>query len=86
VRGGHPGGRGDGDADDVGAGRDLAGDADVEGVSVAGVGLARLGLERPGERGAEADADLFVPRQRDEDDPAAMALGEVFLGDRVQSL
>jgi hypothetical protein len=81
VRGGHPGRRGDSDADDVGADRDLAGDADVVGVRP-----ARLGLERGPERGAKTQPDLFVTRQRDQDDPAAAARCDRFLGDRVQSL
>jgi len=42
--------------------------------------LARL-VERPDEGGAETEQDLLVPRQRDEDDPAAV----VVVGDRVQS-
>jgi hypothetical protein len=81
VRGGHPGGRGDGDADDVGAGRDLAGDVDV-----VGVGPARLGLERLPEGGAEAGQDLLVTGPGDEDDPASAAWCDGFPGDRGQSL
>jgi len=81
VRAAHPGGRGDGDADDVGAGRDLAGD-----VNVVRVRRARPGLERGRERGAKTQPDLFVARQRDQDDPAGAARCDRFLGDRVQSL
>jgi hypothetical protein len=81
VRGGHPGGRGDGEADDVGAGRDLAGDVDV----VAG-GAAPLGLERLREGVVETGQDLLVAGPGDQDDPAAAARCGGFLGDRAQSL
>jgi len=81
VRGGHPGGRGDGDADDVGAGRDLGGD-----VNVVSVGPGPLGLERLREGGSEAGQDLLVTGPGDEDDPARAAWRDGFLGDRGQSL
>jgi len=77
---GQPGGRGDGEAGDVGAGRNPGGD--VDGV---GAGPAPLGLERPREGGLEAGQDLLVTGPGDEDDPAA-ARCDRFLGDRVQSL
>jgi hypothetical protein len=80
VRGGQLGGRGDGEADDVGAGRDFGGDVDV-----VGVGPARL-VERPGEGGAETGQDLLVTGPGDEDDPARAAWCDGFLGDRGQSL
>jgi hypothetical protein len=80
VRSGQLGGRGDGEADDVGAGRDFGGDVDV-----VGVGPARL-VERPGEGGAETGQDLLVTGPGDEDDPARAAWCDGFLGDRGQSL
>jgi hypothetical protein len=81
VGGGYPGGRGDGDAGDVGAGRDLGGDVDV-----VGVGPAPLGLERLREGGSETGQDFLVTGPGDEDDPARAAWCGRFLGDRVQSL
>jgi hypothetical protein len=81
VRGGQLGGRGDGEADDVRAGRDFAGDVDV-----VGVGPGRLGLERVREGGAETGQDLLVTGPGDEDDPARAAWLYGFLGDRGQSL
>jgi hypothetical protein len=79
VRGGQPGGRGDREADDVGAGRDFGSDLDV-----VGAGPARL-IERPAEGGSETGQDLLVTGPGDEDDPAA-AWRDRFLGDRGQSL
>jgi hypothetical protein len=81
VRGGHPGGRGDGDADDVGAGRDLGSDVDV-----VSVGPGRLWLERLREDGSETGQDLLVTGPGDEDDPARAAWCDGLLGDRAQSL
>jgi len=81
VGGGHPGGRGDGDADDVGADRDLGGDVDV-----VAVGPAWLGIERPREGGAEPGQDLLVAGPGDEDDPALAGRCDRCLGDRGQSL
>jgi hypothetical protein len=81
VRGGQLGGRGDGEADDVGAGRDFGGDIDV-----VGVGPFWLGLERLCEGGAETGQDLLVTGPGDEDDPARAAWRDGFLGDRGQSL
>jgi hypothetical protein len=81
VRGGQLGGRGDGEADDVAAGRDFGGDVDV-----VGVGPGRLGLERVREGGAETGQDLLVAGPGDEDDPARAAWRDGFLGDRGQSL
>jgi hypothetical protein len=66
VGGGYLGGRGDGDADDVGAGRGAAGDGDV-----VGIGPAPVGVERLREDGAEAGQDLLVTGPGDENDPAA---------------
>ena len=68
VRGGQLGGRGDGEADDVGAGRDFGGDVDV-----VGVGPGRLWLERLREDGSETGLDLLVTGPGDEDDPARAA-------------
>jgi len=81
LAGGQPGGRGDGEADDVGAGRNCAGDVDV-----VGGGPAPLGLERPREGGLETGQDLLVAGPGDEDDPAAVGRCAGFLGDRVQFL
>jgi hypothetical protein len=86
VRAGQPGGRRDGEADDVRAGRDFAGDDDV-----VAVGPVRLRLERLPEGGAEPGQDLLVAGPGDEDDPApaaccGSACGEGLAGDRGQSL
>jgi hypothetical protein len=81
LAGGQPGGRGDGEADDVRAGRDCGGDVDVVGVRP-----APSGLERLGEGGLETGQDLLVAGPADQDDPAAAARRGRFLGDRVQSL
>jgi hypothetical protein len=66
--GGQPGGRADGEADDVGAGRNRGGDVDV-----VGVGPVPLGLERPREGGSETGQDLLVAGPGDEDDSARAA-------------
>jgi hypothetical protein len=81
VRGGQPGGRGDGEADDVGSGRNCGGD-----VNVVGGGPVPLGLERLGEGIAETGQDLLVTGPGDQDDPAAAARCDGLLGDRAQSL
>jgi hypothetical protein len=82
VGGGHPGGRGDGHADDVGAGRDRGRDVDV-----VAVGLARLGLERLREGGPEPGQDLLVAGPGDEDNPGRMVGWVGFIGgDQAQSL
>jgi hypothetical protein len=83
VRGGQPQRRRDRQADDIGAGRRLVGVADVVADGPAGRpgGPAVRLAERPGEGGAETGQDGVVPRSRDENDPARMALA-----DRVQSL
>jgi hypothetical protein len=73
--------RRDGDADDVGAGRDLGGDVDL-----VGAGPGRLGLERLREGGSETGQDLLVTGPGDEDNPARAAWCDGFLGDRGQSL
>jgi hypothetical protein len=64
VMGGQPGGRRDGDANDVGADRNCAGDIDVVGFS------ARLGPVGLREGGTETGQDLLVAGAGDEDDPA----------------
>jgi hypothetical protein len=83
VRGGQPKRRRDRQADDVRASRRLVGIADVVGACrmLRSGELAGRLVERPGKRLAETEADVLVPRPRDEDDPARMALV-----DRVQSL
>jgi hypothetical protein len=81
VAGGQPGGRGDGKADDVGPGRNGRGDVDV-----IGAGPAPLRLERLREGVLETGQDLLVTGPGDEDDPAAAARCDGFLGDRAQSL
>jgi hypothetical protein len=68
VRGGQLGGRGDGEADDVGASRNSGGKVDV-----VGVGPASPGLERLREGGVETGQDLLVTGSGDEDDPARAA-------------
>jgi hypothetical protein len=78
--GGQLGGRRHGEANDVGACRDLAGDIDVVGFS------ARLGLVRLREGCTETGQDLLVAGAGDEDDPASAAWCDRDLGDRVQSL
>jgi hypothetical protein len=75
VRAGQPGGRGDRQPDDVGAGRDVAADGDV-----VAVGPVRLGLEPVPERGLETGQDLLVTGAGDEGDPRLRG------GNRVQSL
>jgi hypothetical protein len=81
VRDGQPGGRGDGEADDVGSGRNRGGDVDV-----VGGGPTPLGLERLREGVAETGQDLLVTGPGDQDDPAGAARCDGLLGDRAQSL